>query len=218
MVSQVISNCFSLGEINNFLNNQTQFQDAVNLASLQLYLQHRDDFGINQEATDYLQEFYDVYAGTIDTPNNNVEIDPSVSPAIIDVVKVIEVQYVADGPWYAVKLFSPNEWNLAITNPVTPPAIRRQGVYGQLVTAWTYNVLPAGYIAVRMRCLVQPLRAEFTLTPSDGLVPNINVTQDWQWTDEKDFKLTYYTLVNLGVPISSEMLMKMGITQAATTP
>ena len=142
-VVQIVNNLFSFAQVSNYFNNNAVVVDAVNAASLQLYLQNRDKFGIDQAATDYLQEMYGVFNQSVANP---LVVDSSPGSLTIDVVKVIEVQYVANGPWYAVKEFSPNQWDLAITNPVTPPRIGRQGVYSQLISNWTYDILTGGIV------------------------------------------------------------------------
>lgn len=216
MVEQIILYCFSFTEFANWFNNNQAFQDAVNASSLQLYIQHRDNFAIDQAATDYLQEMYNVYPQSVANPLV-INQFPSAG-VVLDVVKVIEVQYVANGAWYAVKFFSPNEWNLAITNPVTPPAIRRNGVYRQLVSNFTYDILPAGYIAARARCLQLPTVSEFTFTDNGTSVPDITVVTDLNWSPDKVPKLAFMTMMNYALTVNSDSLYKFAQAQSALTP
>jgi len=214
-VTQIVNNLFSFADVANYFNNNAVVVDAVNAASLQLYLQNRDKFGVDQAATDYLQEMYGVYTQSVANP---LVVDSTPGSATIDVVKIIEVQYVADGPWYAVKEFSPNEWNLAITNPVTPPRIARQGIYSQLITNWTYDILPAGYIGARVRALTLPVVAAFTFVDNPTPIPTVVVTTDLNWAPDKDMKLTFMTMMNVALNVNSDALYKFAVAQAALTP
>jgi len=213
-VQTIVSNLFSFAEINDFFND-TAVQEAVNTASTQLYLQHRENFGIDQAATDYLQEFYGLYVQSVANP---LVVDPTVGSVVLDVVKVIEVQYVADGAWYAVKVFSPNEWDLAITNPVTPPRIGRQGVYSQLITNWTYDILPVGYIGVRVRALALPTVAVFSFEDGPDPTPIVVVSQELNWSSDKDVKLTWLTMMNLALSVNNMELYKFAVSQLTLTP
>jgi len=218
MVEKIVSYLFSLGDYGSYFNSGPIVQNAINQASLQLYNQHKDKFGVDQASTDYISEFYIVTSQTVASP---LTITPYTgnpgTERYVDVVKQIELLF-ADEPTTlrAVQILPDNQFTKMATNPVIGPS--QEKPIGRLRSYLQYDILPSTYGGAIARTLVWPNDCEFTFTQNSTPIPTVNVIKDLEWTDEKVVKLAYMALVNLGAPVSSQILMQFGISQANATP
>lgn len=218
VVELIISYLFSLGDYGNYMSSGPIVQDAINQASLQLFNQHKDRFGIDQASTDYLSEFYIVTSQVVASPLTILAYtgNPG-SERYVDVVKQIEILF--DGEpdnAVAVQILPDNEFTMRMKNPVIGPDEKHP--IGRLRSYLEYDIRPDTYGGAIARTLVRPNNCEFTFTTNNTPIPTVNVIRDLEWKEEKVNKLAYMALVNLGVPISSDLFIKFGLSQANATP
>jgi hypothetical protein len=218
ILDQVITNVYNAINAGSYFRSTTEMQSAISLANTQLYQKFRGNmaqyqknspkailnFGETTITLDSLAELYRTYLLAIADPLIVVSTDNQV----VDIAQSIELQVTRNGPFYSVQIVPDNQYNAINQNKVIPPTI--EFPRGRLYSFLTYEIVPSinNYIVAVARTIVLPKEPVFTLIDTGGPIPQINITQDLVWTQEKIPALVMLTIQNLGFTLQNGVLIQ----------
>jgi hypothetical protein len=219
IVQQVVTIILNLLNASSYYKSAAEVQDSLNIASLDLYKRLRGNLAqyrpgmpiasIQPEQTnvssDAISELYRIYQ--FDGPGPlSITVDDD---TIVDIVESIEVQYV-DGAAtpYPVNVVPDNQYLMMANNPVITPIEKRP--LGRMRGLLEFDVIPDDYFRAKVRVLTLPTVCEFTFDDSGGAIPDIVVTTDLNWSEDKIDNLVYGTIAALGFNLSNGVLVQAG--------
>ena len=213
IVEPVISNVITSTNGGNWYNSGPVLQNAFNLACTTIYERHRDTFEVDQKESDYLQELYQTISPTLANP---LVIPGTASGSIVDLVKQVEVKYGAQTLWQAVQYLPDNNYTKIASSLVIPPSTTKPIM--RLNSLFTYEILPVGYTSVQARVLCLPITAVFELTDNNSPIPDIDVTTDSNYTEDKIPLLTFLTMTFLSLAPPEPLIAQFADQWAAKIP
>lgn len=226
VLKQLITTVMTYLNAAGYYKSAEEIQNAINVAQLDLYKRLRGNLAqyapgrpssaITPEETittaDAVSELYYVVDITINGNNSTIDIlnQQAVIKRVIDLVLSCEVSYISSpGEFYPINIVPDNQFLMMKHNPVIPPDNTRP--LGRLSSMLIYECAPSlGVGTYRARVLTLPNQVEFTFTPSNGPIPDINVTTGIDWTIDKLDNLVYGTVANLGFNLSNGVLVQSG--------
>jgi len=219
IVQQVVTIILNLLNASSYYKSAAEVQDSLNIASLDLYKRLRGNLAqyrpgmpiasIQPEQTnvssDAIAELYRIYQ--YDGPGPlSITVDDD---TVVDIVESIEVQYGSGAATsYPVNVVPDNQYLMMANNPVITPIEKRP--LGRMRGLLSYDVLPDDYFRAKVRVLTLPTVCEFTFVDSAGPVPDIVVTTDLNWSEDKIDNLVYGTVAALGFNLSNGVLVQAG--------
>jgi hypothetical protein len=220
VLETVITNVYNAINAGAYFRSTTEMQTAISLANTQLYQRFRGNMAQYQKNSPKAVLNFGETTITLDSLAELFQIIPltgnplivSLADQVVDIVENLDVQYVADGPYYGAKILPPNQWATMNQNAVVPP--EDEFPYARFVRLTDpeqyqqFEVLPSDYTGVEASVYILPPEPQFTLTESGGPIPTITVTQDLLWTPEKIPALVFLTIQNLGFTLQNGVLIQ----------
>lgn len=228
ILEQVITNVYNAINSGSYFRSTTEMQSAISLANTQLYQKFRGNmaqyqknspkavlnFGETTITLDSLAELFIIHYFR----NNPLLIYKD--GYVVDLVENINVEYDNDKYLYGAKILPSNQFITMINNKVIPPEKQYPicrfkeatestlGVPPILARYLQYEIFPSNWTAVEVAIYVLPKEPVFTLTDTGGPIPQINITQDLVWTQEKIPALVMLTIQNLGFTLQNGVLIQ----------
>jgi len=219
IVQQVVSTVLTYLNAAGYYKSSEEVANALNLTSLDLYKRLRGNLAqyrpgmpiasIQPEQTnvssDAIAELYRIYQ--YDGPGPlSITVDDD---TVVDIVESIEVQYGSGtATSYPVNVVPDNQYLMITNNPVITPIEKRP--LGRMRGLLSFDVIPDNYFRAKVRVLTLPTVCAFTFDDSGGAIPDIVVTTDLNWSEDKIDNLVYGTVAALGFNLSNGVLVQAG--------
>lgn len=223
MLPRLVSTIYTYLNAGGYYKTALEIKNAINTAQIQLYKKLRGNLAeygpsrpkalINFEETnatsDSLSELYRVY--TDFSTGNLITLVPN-DNRTIDLVQVIEINYVQSGEFYPVNIVPDNQYLMMLDNKVLYPSgvtqVKRP--LARLNGFLSYEVYPGLFFSYRARVLTLPTDVDFQVV--DNGVDEVPVVLpgyiDTDWTQDKFNNLLFLTLNGLGFNLSNGVLIQ----------